>query len=141
MRGRQVLRLVEHLDLLRQQFHLAGGQARVRIAGALAKRAANGDAVLAAQAACGGHHLGRHVGQIEHHLTQALAVAQIQEHQTLALIAIGVHPSAQRDLVSGMIGARGAAGVGALQHGVLRGGRMVAKGLIAAARLPSIAWS
>ncbi len=96
---RQRLGLVQHLELARQQLHLAGAQVGVgRGARARTHQALHADHELAAQPLGFLEH-GRRIG-IEHHLQQTLAIAQVDENHA-PVVAPPMHPAGNRNLLSG----------------------------------------
>ena len=114
---RRGLRLVEDLEFEAEDLDLPRVELRVRSAVALADRAADRDDVLATQALRGVHHVGRHVGEVEDDLGQAMAIPKIDEHQGLGVVAIGVDPSGEDDGLVDVFGTKGVAGMGPLEHG------------------------
>ena len=116
-KDRRGLCLVEHLEALDDHLDFAGGELGVGAAGTQPHRALHGHHVLASEGVRRIHHVIGTRLEVEDHLGQALLVAQVDEEQPLALVAVGVDPSANGDGLSSMDGTELAAEVGALEHG------------------------
>ena len=115
-KDRRRLRRVEELELLGDEFDLAGREVRVRAARADADLAGHGDHILAAQRARQADEVGGGLLEVEDDLAEALAVAEVGEDQTPTLVAVGVDPTRERDRLSDMARPQGATHVRALEH-------------------------
>jgi hypothetical protein len=110
---RQRLGLVQHLELGRDHLDVSGGA--IRVAGLLRPRAhasRDADDPLGAEGVGPGEE--RLVLGAQHHLRDAVAVAQVDE-QHAAVVAPGLHPAAEHDLFFRVLDPELAAGVGT-QH-------------------------
>ena len=114
-RERRRLGLREHLDALDPDLDRAGRHLVVDLGAARADLAGDADAPLRAQLArCIVRRLVERL--VEHELREALAVAQIDEHAA-AVVAVGLDPTGQDDVLSGVPGAQGATAVGSRMRG------------------------
>ena len=105
-RERQGSRRAEHVDLVGDDFDVAGGQVGVGVALRAGRHGAGDlDAVLAAQAV--GHGLVAH-----HHLHDAAGLAEIEERHSAVVAALG-HPPGEGDGLADVLGAEGAGVMGA----------------------------
>ena len=87
-------RLVEHVHLVDADLDLSGGQLGVHVFAAADHFAADGDNVLLAQGP--GELRGLGVGvDVESALREASAVAEIDEHQVITVVAVVVDPSGE----------------------------------------------
>ena len=105
-KGRR-LGLVQHLQLLSQDFDLAGGQ--LGVLGAFrtpTHPAFDPQHEFAAHLLSGAEDLGK--VRIVHHLHQALAVAQVDEDDA-AEVTAGVDPAFEHDGLADVLGTQGAA--------------------------------
>ena len=105
------VRVLPQVDL-----DLARRQPGVRPAHPFAHQTADGDDVLPAQPACGLDRGSVDVLEVEDDLCEPVAVAQVDEDETLALVAIGVDPASEGDGLADVARPKLAAHVRALEH-------------------------
>ena len=108
---------VEDLETGTDEFDLPGIHLRVASAIAHPHGSGHGDDRFPAKAAGWFHDLVGNVLLVEDDLGDAASVAEIDEDEALALISVGVDPTAECGFVFGIGSAEFTAHVGSLEHG------------------------